>query len=58
METVNYLYNQFPTKTREHGEIIPGEIWSKSCQNLSHLCIFGSEALVNILEKKRVKIDI
>lgn len=58
METANYLRNRLPTKTRGHGEVIPEEKWSRSRQNLSHLCIFGSEVLVDIPKEKRIKTDI
>ncbi len=58
METVNYLRNLLPTRTKGHGEVIPEEKWCGSRQNLSHLCIFGSEMLVDILKEKRIKTDI
>ncbi len=58
METANYLCNRLPTKTRGHGEVIPGEKWWGSCQNLSHLCIFGNEVLIDIPKEKRIKTDI
>lgn len=58
METANYLRNRLPTKTRGHGEVIPEEKWSRSCQNLSHLRIFGNEVLVDIPKEKRIKTHI
>ncbi len=58
MKTANYLRNQLPTKARGHGEVIPEEKLCRSRQNLSHLRIFGSEVLVDIPKKKRIKTDI
>ncbi len=55
METTNYLCNRLPTKARGHREVIPEEKWCGSCQNLSHICIFGSEVLVDIPKEKKSK---
>ena len=57
METVNYLRNRLPTKSKNHGEIIPQEIWTNQQQNLQHIRIFGSLALFNIPKEKRSKSD-
>ena len=57
METANYLQNRFPTKSRNHGEIILEEAWTDKQQNLQHVRIFGSLAMSNILDEKRFKSD-
>ena len=57
METSNYLRNRLPTKSRSHGELIPKEAWTNRRQNLSHICIFDSLVLFDILHKKRSKSD-
>lgn len=41
METANYLRNRLPTKSRNHGELIPEEAWTEKRQNLAHVRIFG-----------------
>ena len=57
METANYLRNKLPTKSRNHGEMIPEESWTSRRQDLRHIRIFGSLALCNIPEEKRSKAD-
>ena len=57
METANYLRNRLPTKSRNHGEMIPEESWTGQRQNLQHVRIFGSLVLSNIPEEKRTKSD-
>ena len=57
METANYLRNRLPTRSKNHGEMIPEEAWTGRRQDLHHICIFGSLAFCNIPEEKRVKSD-
>ncbi len=57
METANYLRNKLPTRSKNHGEIIPEESWTGKRQNLQHVCIFGSLALSHIPDEKRNKSD-
>lgn len=58
METANYLHNQLLINTKRYKEVISEEKWSESRENLSHLCIFDSEVLVNIPKEKRIKTKI
>lgn len=57
METSNYIRNRLPTKSMNHGKLIPEEAWMNQRQNLEHVCIFGSLVLVNIPHEKRSKSD-
>lgn len=57
MKTANYLQNKLPTKSRNHGEIIPEEAWTSKQQNIQHVQIFDSLALSNIPDDKRSKSD-
>ena len=55
METANYLWNRLPTRSKSHGEMIPEKSWTSHRQDLRHVCIFGSLALCNISDEKRLK---
>lgn len=57
METANYLRNRLPTRSKNHGKVIPREAWTGKRQDLSHVRIFGSLVLANIPEEKRSKSD-
>ena len=57
METANYLRNRLPTRSKNHGEMIPEESWTSRRQDPRHICIFESLALCNIPEEKRSKSD-
>ena len=57
METANYLRNRLPTRSKNHGEMIPEKAWTGRQQNLHYIRIFGSLAFCNISEEKRVKSD-
>ncbi len=57
METANYLRNRLPTRSKNHGEMIPEEAWTGQRQDLQHIRIFGSLALSNIPAEKRTKSD-
>ena len=57
METANYLQNRLPTRSKNHGKMIPEEAWIGRRQDLYYIRIFGSLAFCNILEEKRVKSD-
>ncbi len=57
METANYLRNRLPTRSKNHGEVIPEEAWTGQRQNLQHVRIFGSLTLSNIPPEKRTKSD-
>ena len=57
METANYLRNRLPTRSKNHGKMIPEEAWTGRQQDLHHIRIFGSLAFCNIPEEKRVKSD-
>ena len=57
IETANYLQNRLPTKSKNHGEMIPEKAWTGRQQDFYHICIFGSLAFCNIPEEKRVKSD-
>lgn len=57
METSNYLRNRLPTKSRNHGELIPEEAWTGKRQNLAHVRILGSLVLIDIPPEERSKSD-
>ena len=57
METANYLQNRLPTRSQNHGEIIPKEAWTDKRQNFQHVRIFRSLAMSNIPDEKRSKSD-
>ena len=57
MEAANYLRNRLPTKSKNHGEMIPEESWTGQRQNLQHVRIFGRLVLSNIPQEKRTKSD-
>lgn len=57
METVNYFWNYVSTKIESHEELIPEDKWSNKYQNVSHIRIYESKVLVNILKEKRNKSD-
>ena len=57
METASYLRNRLPTRSKNHGEVIPEESWTERRQSLGHVRIFGSLVLANIPEEKRTKSD-
>ena len=57
METASYLRNRLPTRSKNHGEVILEESWTRRQQSLGNVCIFGSLVLANIPEEKRTKSD-
>lgn len=57
METTNYLRNRLPTRSKNHSKIISKKIWTGQCEDFSHVCIFNSLVLANILKEKKLKSD-
>lgn len=55
VSTAVYLLNRCPTRALSN--TVPEEIWTKTKPDLSHLRIFGCEAMVHIPKEKRDKWD-
>ena len=49
----NYIFNHTPTKVLQG--ISSSKAWSKIKPNVSHFCVFGSEAWAHILDEKQKK---
>lgn len=57
IETVNYLQNRLPMKSRNYDKIISVEACIAIYQSLEHIHILGSFMLNSILKEKRTKSD-
>lgn len=57
IKTANYLRNRLSTRSKNHGEIIPKEVWTKKYQDLQQIWILESLTLSNISAEKRTKSD-
>lgn len=57
LEIANCLQNRLPTRSKNHGKMIPKKAWIGRHLDFYHICIFESLAFYNILEEKRVKSD-
>ena len=51
----NYIVNRTPTKVPKN--ITPKEEWSSIKPDVSHFCVFGSEAWAHILDEKHKALE-